>query len=92
VPALASEQWLPGLAVRDPFNTLAVVQEYTHPILVIHGTQDRTIPYHHGVALHAAAQQGELISLECGHNGCVEDWHDFWESLRPFFARAGVMD
>jgi pimeloyl-ACP methyl ester carboxylesterase len=92
IPALAAEQWLPGVAVRDPFNNLAVVRDYRHPILVIHGTQDRTIPYHHGVALHAAAQQGELRTLACGHGGCIDDWESFWKGLRPFFVRAGVVD
>jgi pimeloyl-ACP methyl ester carboxylesterase len=91
VPALAAEQWLPGFAVQDVFNTLEVVQTYPHPILVIHGKYDRTIPYHHGVALHAAAQQGELISLDCGHNGCIDDWDKFWHDLRPFFVRAGIV-
>lgn len=91
VAALAAEQWLPGFAVRDPFDTLAVVRDYPHPILIIHGKHDRTIPYHHGVALHAAAQQGELLSLACGHNDCIEDWESFWQSMRPFFERTGFL-
>lgn len=91
VPALAAEQWLPGFAVQDVFNTLEVVQRYPHPILVFHGKYDRTIPYHHGVALDAAAQDGELISLECGHGGCVEDWQTFWRDLRPFLVRTGIL-
>jgi uncharacterized protein len=92
VGALASEQWLPGFAVRDAFNNLAVVQNYRHPLLIIHGKQDRTIPYRHAVTLHAAAQQGEFVSLDCGHNDCIDDWEHFWQSLRPFFLRTGVLD
>ncbi len=92
VTALASEQWLPGFAVRDTFNSLAVVQEYPHPVLVIHGKHDRTIPYAHGVALHAAAQQSELLTLECGHGNCVENWELFWQNLRPFFVQTGILN
>ena len=91
VPALAREQWLPGFAARDVFDNLATVRDYPHPILIIHGRQDLTIPYAHGVALHAAAQQGEMISLDCGHNGCVPDWPRFWEELRPFLAQVGML-
>ena len=92
VQALATEQWLPGIAVRDAFNPLAVVKNYPHPVLVIHGTRDRTIPYHHGVDLHAAAPQGEFISLACGHNDCVDDWNDFWRDLHPFLVRTGILE
>ena len=91
IRALATERWLPPFAVRDPFDNLAVVQQYLHPLLIIHGRQDTTIPYHHSVALDAAAPQSQFISLDCGHNGCITDWDKFWRELRPFFERAGVV-
>ncbi len=91
VRAMATPLGLPGFAARDPFDTLAVVRSYPHPILILHGKHDRTIPYSHGVALHAAAPQGELVSLECGHNGCIDDWDAFWQGLRPFLMRAGIL-
>lgn len=90
VAALAREQWLPGFAVLDAFDNLKVVRNYPRPILILHGKHDRTIPYQHGVALHAAAKQAEFVSLECGHNGCIDDWDRFWNDLAPFFERAGV--
>lgn len=91
VRALAASYGLPGFAVRDPFDVLAVVRSYPNPVLVLHGRHDRTIPYSHGVALHAAAANGALISYECGHNDCIRDWESFWEELRPFLTRAGVL-
>lgn len=91
IAALANEMWLPGFAARDRFDNLAVVRNYPHPLLIIHGTQDRTISYQHSVALHATARQSELISLECGHNGCIEDWDKFWLDLRPFLVRTGIL-
>lgn len=92
VRALAAAQRLPGFAARDPFDNLAVVRGYPRPVLILHGTQDQVIPYAHGTALHAAAQQGELITLDCGHNGCIRDWDRFWQELVPFLVRAGVLD
>jgi pimeloyl-ACP methyl ester carboxylesterase len=91
IRALAREQWLPGFAALDPFDNLGVVRDYPHPILIIHGSHDQTIPYHHGVALHAATQQGQLVSLECGHNGCIQDWDRFWHDLTPFLERTDIV-
>jgi pimeloyl-ACP methyl ester carboxylesterase len=91
VRGLARQRGLPTFAVLDVFDNLAVVKAYPHPILIFHGRYDQTIPYSHGVALHAAAKQGELVSLECSHNGCVDDWDRFWYELRPFFERTGIL-
>jgi pimeloyl-ACP methyl ester carboxylesterase len=91
VRALARSYGLPGFAVRDPFDVLQVVRSYPNPVLVLHGRYDSTIPYAHGIALYAAAANGELIVYECGHNDCVHNWESFWGDLRPFLARAGVL-
>jgi pimeloyl-ACP methyl ester carboxylesterase len=90
VAALAHEHWLPGFAVLDAFDNLPVVRSYPHPLLIIHGKHDQTIPYRHSAALHTAAQQSEFVSLECGHNDCIQDWERFWSELTPFFERTGV--
>jgi uncharacterized protein len=91
VRAFAARYGLPGWAVRDPFDTLAVVRSYPQPVLILHGRHDRTIPSAHAVALHQAAPLGELISLDCDHNDCVTDWHRFWQELHPFLLRAGIV-
>jgi hypothetical protein len=91
IPRLARDRGLPGFAALDSFDNLATVQQYTGPILFIHGKADSTIPYQHSVALHAAAQQGQLVLLACGHGGCIDDWSRFWHDLTPFFERAGVV-
>jgi pimeloyl-ACP methyl ester carboxylesterase len=91
VRALAAGFGLPGLAVRDPFDTLAAVRAYREPLLILHGRRDRTIPYAHGLALHQAAHDGELVALDCDHNDCVADWDSFWQDLRPFLQRAGIL-
>jgi pimeloyl-ACP methyl ester carboxylesterase len=91
VRSFATRYGLPGWAVRDPFDTLAVVQAYRQPVLIFHGRRDRTIPYVHAVTLHQAASQGELISLACDHNDCVTDWERFWQEVQPFLREAGVL-
>ena len=90
ITSLASAYFVPTILVRDPFDNLSVVENYTNPVLVLHGDQDERIPYVHGQALSDAAPDGELITLHCGHNNCVDDWHKFWQEMIPFLTRAGV--
>jgi pimeloyl-ACP methyl ester carboxylesterase len=91
IAALATDRWLPCFAARDPFNNLTALQNYPHPTLIIHGKRDLTIAYHHGVDLYEAAQQGELIALDCGHAGCIEDWAQFWRERAPFLTETGFL-
>jgi fermentation-respiration switch protein FrsA (DUF1100 family) len=91
VRTVAARYGLPGWAVRDPFDTLAVVRSYPQPVLIVHGRRDRTIPYAHAVTLHKAAVQGELLALGCDHNDCVTEWRHFWQALQPFLVRAGIL-
>jgi len=50
---------LPALAflVDQELNSARLVERLTTPLLVIHGTQDRTIPFRQGQALYALAPQ-----------------------------------
>jgi len=50
------------LLMRDRFDNLGKLDRVTVPILVLHGTHDRTIPYAHAVALTTAA--GPRATLE----------------------------
>jgi uncharacterized protein len=91
VRAIARDRMLPSFAALDTFDNLAAVRNYPHPVLIIHGKRDMTIPYHHALALAAAARQGQLVTLACGHGGCIQDWDRFWRELSQFFERAGVL-
>ncbi len=91
VRAMAARYYLPGILVSDPFDTLAVVQRYAHPILLIHGSQDTTIPAANSVALHNAAPNSKLLLLPCGHANCVDDWDDFWPLVLDFLIEHGVL-
>jgi fermentation-respiration switch protein FrsA (DUF1100 family) len=74
----------PSFLVRDPFDNLSVVKNYPAPVLIIHGRHDPVIPYSHGIALHKAAKQGQLIAYEAGHNDCPPDWKVFWQQIQSF--------
>ena len=92
VQSLASNFLVPGFLVLDRFDNLAVVGSYSGPVLVIHGKNDNLIPYEHGVALHRAAQRGEILTYDCGHNDCPPSWDTFWRDVESFLLDAGIIE
>ena len=82
--SFAKRYLAPSFLVRDPMDNLAAVQQYSGPILIMHGRQDTIIPYSHGKILKNAAARGSLITYEAGHNDCPPDWHVFWRDVGVF--------
>ena len=88
---MAGTYMAPGFFVRDQFDNLSVVEAYNGPVLVIHGTEDRLIPYEQGVRLSSAAQQGTLLTYKCGHGDCPPDWDEYWQQVVRFLRNAEVL-
>jgi uncharacterized protein len=82
---------VPGFMVRDPFDNLSIVGAYGGPVLVLHGRQDDTIPYEHGVALSEAAARGRLIAYDCGHGDCPPSREVFLKDVTAFLLKEGVL-
>ena len=82
---------VPGFLVRDPFDNLKVVQNYSNPILLIHGRHDEIIPYRHGVALSKVAENHKFVTYDCGHNDCPPNWEQFWQDIFLFLQEAGII-
>jgi pimeloyl-ACP methyl ester carboxylesterase len=89
--SFARKYFAPGFLVRDPFDILAVVRNYTKPVLLIHGKFDEVIPYSHGMALYKSAPHATMITYESGHNDCPPDWEIFWKDLEAFLTAAGII-
>ncbi|MCR9214902.1 MAG: lysophospholipase [Proteobacteria bacterium] len=63
--------WLPlKMLMKYPFHSDQVIGQVTAPILIVHGTKDRVIPFELGKRLAALAPAGtEFIPIEgAGHN------------------------
>ena len=88
----ASRFFLPGFLARDPFDNVTVVQHYTNPLLLIHGTRDTTIAHQNSVTLHRASNDGKLLLLPCGHSDCIDDWDSFWLTVIDFLVERGVVE
>lgn len=73
VPDLASELYplLPARWLsRFRYDSRAYLSSVTSPVLVIHSRDDEIIPYHHGQALYAAANEPkQFVEIRGDHNG-----------------------
>jgi hypothetical protein len=91
IRAMASRYLVPGFMVRDPFDNLTVVRDFSGPVLVVHGRHDDIIPFQHGTTLQKAARRAKLLAYDCGHNDCPPDAERFWRDIATFLREAGII-
>lgn len=91
IRSMAVKYLVPAFLIRDPFDNLTVVRNFSGPLLIIHGRYDEIIPFRHGETLHKAAKRSKLIAYECGHNDCPPDWSIFWKDIEEFLSEAGLI-
>ena len=84
VRSFAVRYLAPGALVRDPFDNVAALQQYSGPVLIIHGRRDNIISYRHALDLHRAVPNSRLITYPCAHNDCPPDRRQFWADLTGF--------
>jgi fermentation-respiration switch protein FrsA (DUF1100 family) len=91
ISAMASRYLVPAFMVRDPFDNLTVVREFSGPVLIVHGRHDDIIAFHHGTTLQKAARHATLLAYDCGHNDCPPDAERFWRDIAAFLREAGII-
>jgi fermentation-respiration switch protein FrsA (DUF1100 family) len=91
IRAMASRYLVPEFMVRDPFDNLTVLREFSGPVLIVHGRYDDIIPFHHGTALQKAARRATLLAYDCGHNDCPPDEERFWRDIATFLREVGII-
>ncbi len=87
---LASRYLVPGFLVRDRFDNLTAVEQFTGPVWVFHGTDDEIIPFRHGEAVARVNSGATLIPQPCAHNDCPVDWNGFVDFVVAGLAEAGI--
>lgn len=73
----------------DLFDNLSRIRQIRCPVLFLHGTADRTVPFSHGKALHEAAPSPKFFSWfdGGGHNDLVEAYRENYDSSILRFRR-----
>jgi uncharacterized protein len=68
--ALRVYPWLPlgALYVRGAFPNVNRIAAITAPVLVVHGVQDRIVPFSEGERLAAAQPAAEFLRVEAAHH------------------------
>lgn len=55
--------------LKDKFMSITHIPHVNAPVLIIHGTQDTTVPFHHGEHMFKAAHDPKtMVVLHAGHN------------------------
>ncbi len=82
---------VPAAFISQKFDNLARISQIHCPKLIIHGTRDRTVPFHHGEKLYQlAGEPRNFISVPGGDHGnlhmvggadYINAWDTFIESL-----------
>lgn len=89
VGTYARSYLFPRFLVRHRFDNLTAVRAFRGPVLVQHGTRDRTVPLVHGERLAGAASDGRLLSYTCAHNDCP--WETMLGDLVAFLRERGIL-
>jgi len=91
IEIFASHYLLPKFLVKDTFDNLSVVSNYKNPILFVHGKNDNIVPISESEILNNAAENGELIQLNGGHN-MIRNWESFWKDIViPYLSKNGIL-
>ncbi len=75
---------VPRVLIRDVFDNRAALSRYPGPVLILHGTRDDVIPVAHGRELARTAPAAEYLEMDCAHNDCPPDHHEYWDTIRRF--------
>jgi fermentation-respiration switch protein FrsA (DUF1100 family) len=93
LPDVARRFGVPAWLVPYRFDNRAALRETTAPVLVVHGTADRLIPFTHAEAL-ARVRPGVTLHPDPGadHNDCPRDLGAYFRAAALFLRAAGVLD
>lgn len=81
-----------SLVMLDQFHSDQWIADVTEPVMVAHGTADRTIPVADGERLYALAPNpDELWIVPGADHGDLWD-AGIWEKAKAFFIRAGAVN
>ncbi len=70
-----------SVLMKDQFTTRDLIEHITVPTLIFHGTDDETIPLHHGEALAELSETAHLYVIPNGRHNDL--WsHGLWDAVQ----------
>lgn len=84
-----AEELYPAMALKwltkDNFNVIDKISAINQPVLIIHGTSDKVVPYSHAVSIFNRAQEPKkfITYPNIGHSNY--DVKDIFTQMREFF-------
>lgn len=93
IKRIAARFLVPWFLVRDPFDSVRVVKDYKHPVLVMHGSADQIIPPSHADRLAQAATNpgSRLILYDVDHN-TLPPARAYWSDIERFLKDNGILE
>ncbi len=92
IPSIASKMLVPRFIIKDKFDNEDFLETYDGPVLILHGKEDRIIPYDHGDKLHRVTPNSRLVSfVDTGHNDMPTYSEEFWNPIVEFLIETGLI-
>lgn len=86
----ASRYLLPSFLLKDIYDNQQVLRRYPGNVLIVHGRQDRVVPFSHGERLALAAARPMFVAVDAGHNDAI-DHPGFWKAAGRYLAAEGII-
>ncbi|HPX61500.1 MAG TPA: alpha/beta hydrolase [Deltaproteobacteria bacterium] len=77
---------LPGFLLRDVYDNQQVLGSFGGPVLIVHGRQDRVVPFWHAERLLSAARNATFKAMDGDHNDIISA-RQFWPAVQSFLVR-----
>jgi acetyl esterase/lipase len=83
--------------IAESVSPVCRVRPGLPPILLIHGTDDQTVPYAQAVQLHNKLDEdndpNQLVTILGGHHVTFteDQWHTAWDTVRDFLKRYNLV-
>lgn len=66
--SMADGYHVPRWLVKHPFRNDEALKAIKAPVMIVHGSHDRVIPFRHAEELKKQRPDAELVTLDCDHN------------------------
>lgn len=86
--ARAAYPWIPTrFLMRDPFLSREYIKDVEEPVLIVHGTEDRVVPFAQGEELFKLAHEPKAMDVKTGA-GHSDLWdYGLWADVLAFLAQ-----